>query len=118
MAITQTLQVHDIIGLATAYDRMDNFGYDGWKKLFEYMENLSEEMNSNIELDIVAWCCQYNMCESVDDFWNQYSNAMSQDQSEWDEMDDEEKLEAIEEYLNDNTSVVCCEDDCIIFGCF
>ena len=29
-----------------------------------------------------------------------------------------EKLKAIEKYLNQNTSVVCCEDDCIIWAAF
>lgn len=118
MAITQTVNVYNIIDLVNKCDRMDNFGYHGWKKLFEYMENLSDDMGEDMELDIVAWCCDYNMCESVDDFYGQYSKAMDYNLEMWDHLEDGEKLEAIEEFLQENTSVVCCEDDCIIFGCF
>ena len=117
MAIIQTVNQHQIIDIAKAYNHLDNFGYHGWQKLFEYMENLSDEMGEDMELDIVAWCCEYEMCNSIEEFYDR-SGMHFMGKTEWDELDEEEKLEAIEDYLNDNTSVVCCEDDCIIFAAF
>lgn len=115
MAITQTVNVYDIIDLVNKYGRMDNFGYHGWKKLFEYMENLSDDMGEDMELDIVAWCCEYTMLESAQEVFDAYEQI---NPGGWEDMNDEEKLEVIEAFLQENTQVVCCEDDCIIFGCF
>lgn len=115
MAIIQTLDSNDIIRIANDYGRIDNFGYDGWKKLFEYMENLSDEMGEDMEFDIVAWCCEYTMLESAQEVFDAYEQINPEG---WEDMDDEEKLEAIEEFLQENTQVVCCENDCIIFAEF
>lgn len=116
MAITQTISRYNIIDIAKQYKRLDNFGYDGWQKLFDYMEELSESCGEDIELDIVAWCCDYAMFNSAQEVFDNYDTLITQE--EWDEKDDDEKLEAIEEFLQDNTAVVCCEDDCIIFQAF
>lgn len=118
MAITQTVTKYQIIDISKSYNRLDNFGYEGWQKLFDYMEEMSEDQGIDVELDIVAWCCDYSMHESVDDFWSEYYNHMDVSNEDWEEMDDDEKLEAIEEFLQNNTSLVCCEEDCIIFQVF
>lgn len=117
MAITQTVTKYQIVDIATAWNRLDNFGYHGWQKLFDYMEEMSEETGEDIELDIVAWCCDYSMYESIQDFRDAFQMDLPDDE-EWNEMDDEGKLETIKEFLQDNTSLVCCEEDCIIFQAF
>ena len=38
----------------------NNFSYHGLKALFEYLEQLSEDMGEDIELDVVAICCDYS----------------------------------------------------------
>lgn len=118
MALIQTIQASDLYNLACNMNRGDQFGYDGWLAIGDYLEELSEGTGEDIEIDIVGICCEYSYAESVEDAWQQVVKFGKIDDEEWEEMDDEEKLDAIKEYLEDNTSVVCCEEDCIIWAAF
>ena len=116
MAIVSKLSSTDVVILATAYNRLDNFGYTGWSYIADHLENLSDGMGKDIELDIVGICCEYEKHDSVQDVYEDYPDIADAD--EWDEMDDDEKLDAVESWLDDNTGVVCCEEDLIIFASF
>ena len=116
MALIQTVNPSDLYHMACRMDRGDSFGYKGWARIGDYLEELSTD--DDIEIDIVGICCDYSMSEDIDDWWSEYGVYSDIDSEEWEEMDDEEKLEAIEKYLNQNTSVVCCEDGCIIWAVF
>jgi hypothetical protein len=50
----------------------DNFTHDGKKVLFDYLENLSDDIGEDIELDIIALCCEYTQYDDVEDFIAQY----------------------------------------------
>lgn len=117
MALIKTVNPSDLYHMACRMDRGDQFGYNGWNALGEYLENLSGDIGEDIEVDIIAICCDYSMVESSQEFWdNQPLPTVSDD--EWQDMDDDEKLEAISDYLQDNTSVVICEENLIIWKAF
>ena len=40
-------------------DRKDNFSYAGLEVLFDHLEEVSDCCNINIELDVIALCCEY-----------------------------------------------------------
>lgn len=40
-------------------NRSDNFSFKGKKALFDYLEQYEEGTGQEIELDIVALCCEY-----------------------------------------------------------
>lgn len=90
--------------------RVDQFSYYGWECIFDYIESVSDDTGENIELDIVSICCEYCEYTNVDDFVKDYGFEFSDDG-----LDDDEKLEEIRDYLNDNTTLFNCEDDCILF---
>ena len=50
--------------------RPDNFSYEGLKALYGYFEELSEDQN--IELDVIAICCDYTEYDSLADFNRDY----------------------------------------------
>jgi hypothetical protein len=52
----------------------NNFTYEGKKALFEYLEQLSDDAGENIELDIIALCCEYTEYESFEELQKQYPN--------------------------------------------
>ena len=54
--------------------RPNNFSYDGLTALYEYLEQLSEDIGEDIELDVIAICCDYSEYENLKDFQNQYSD--------------------------------------------
>lgn len=118
MALIETVNPSDLYHTACRMDRGDQFGYNGWKSIGEYLDNLSEDIGEDIEIDIVGICCEYSMSEDVNDWWDEYGVYSDIDSEEWEEMDDEEKLEAIENYLQENTSVVVCEENLIIWQAF
>lgn len=94
-----------------AYDRLENFSYEGRNLLFEMLEQIEEDTGEEIELDVIAICCDYNE-DSVDAIADNYSI----DLSECD--DDDERKDAVLEYLNDNTFVVGETDTGIVYQAF
>lgn len=118
MALINTINPSDLYHMACRMDRGDSFGYNGWNAIGEYLENLSEDTGEDYEVDIVGICCDYSMAEDVGEWWEEYGDYSDIDAEEWEEMDDEEKLEAIENYLQENTSVVVCEENLIIWQAF
>ena len=50
--------------------RPDNFSYQGLKALYGYFEELSEDQN--IELDVIAICCDYTEYDSLAEFNRDY----------------------------------------------
>ena len=44
----------------TQCGRGNNFSYDGLKALFEYLEEVEESTGDEIELDVIALCCEYS----------------------------------------------------------
>ena len=58
MAIKQTVTESDFRD-AFASIRPDNFTYEGLGALYEYLNELSEDLGEDIELDVIALCCDY-----------------------------------------------------------
>jgi len=93
-----TVSNHDFIEAFRAYDRLDNFSFEALDLLFAYFEEYEESTGEEIELDVVAICCDYNEADT-DDIIADYRIDVEG-------MDDDEKLEAVREYLQDNTQLV------------
>ena len=120
MALKITANAAYVVQLAAGHGRLDNFGAKGWRLLAEAMEELSDDIGEDIEVDIVGWCCEYSHANSANSAFEelQHYSEWSIEQPEWEEMDDDEKMEVVEEFLQENTSLMVCEDDCIIWASF
>ena len=55
--------------------RPDSFSHEGQKALYEYLEDLSEDIGTPIELDVIAICCEYSEYESFEAFKKDYDNT-------------------------------------------
>ena len=55
------------------YNRDDNFSYEGKRALFDYLEEFEESTEEEIELDIIALCCEYSEFEDLNEFWKSYN---------------------------------------------
>ena len=108
----------ELYHMACRMDRGHNFGYNGWQAIGEYLESLSDDIGEPIEVDIVGICCEYSKADSVEEWWQEYGEYSTIEQDEWEDSDEDTKLELIRDYLEYNTSVVCCESDCIIWLAF
>mgnify|MGYP003680280811 FL=1 len=74
--------------------RKDQFSYEGLDALFDYFEMLEEDTDQQIELDVIAICCEYSEYENLKDFQDNYG-------------DEYESLEDIE----NNTTLIKIEDE-------
>jgi len=55
------------------YNRNENFSYEGKRALFDYLEQYEEDCGVEIELDVVALCCDFTE-SSLSDVLKNYSN--------------------------------------------
>lgn len=99
-----------------AHNRYDSFGYDGLRVIFDYLESYEQDTGEEIELDVIAICCDYNMM-SFDDIAREYRIDLSHLDAEDDDYQ-EQCEEAILDYLNDQTMVLGQCADGIVFQCF
>ena len=81
-----------------AYGRYDQFGYDALQVLFEYLEEFEADTGEELELDVIALCCEYSV-DSAEDIAEQYGVDLT------DCEDDQGKLDTVTDWLHDNTSV-------------
>ena len=56
----------------------DNFSYDGLKALFEYLEEYEEGTGEEVELDVIALCCDYAEYDSLKEYNDDYGTKYSE----------------------------------------
>ena len=78
--------------------RPDNFSHEGLGILFEYFEEYEEGAGEEIEFDYIAICCEYSE-STIDEVAENYSVDVSN-------LDEDEKQDAVIDYLTENTSFV------------
>ncbi len=83
-------------------NRSNNFSYEGRQALFEYLEDYEASTGEEIELDIIALCCEYTEYESLEEFQKDYNK------------EDYESIEDIE----DSTQVIHIDDESFIIQQF
>ena len=68
------------------YNRENNFSRSGLDALFDYYEELEDATGKEIELDVIAICCDWNEYESMEEAWEAYSDEEypgDEDALEW-----------------------------------
>lgn len=113
MAIVQTIYFDQFIDAFRNAGRRNQFSYRALEGLFDYLEQLSEDMGEPIELDVISLCCDYSE-ETFEDVARNYKIDLSECED-----DDEDAIrETVLDYLNDHTVVAWSDDDTVVYGCF
>ena len=94
----QTISKSDFIHEFEAMGRAGNFSYEGRGLLFDYFEQLEEDTGEEMELDVVAICCQYSE--------DTYQGIASAYDIDIEGMDEDEAVEAVRDYLEYNTIII------------
>ena len=68
----QTINVYDFRDAFRNHQRADNFSYEGLTALFEYLEELEEDTGEEMELDVIALCCDFTEWNSLEEFNDYY----------------------------------------------
>lgn len=92
-------------------DRKENFSYEGLNLLFDYLESYEEDTGQELELDVVAICCDYNE-ESCEGIAKNYIIDLEGCESEQD------MIEAVRDYLNENTTLVGETESGFVYAAF
>lgn len=91
--------------------RPDNFSYEGLAALFEYLEQWEADTGEELELDVIAICCDFS-----EDTWENIANQYGVSLENCD--DDEEKQQVVADYLSDEGAFVAQVADCFVYRNF
>ena len=89
----QSVSMYDFERAFKRYER-ENFSYDGLKALFEYLEEYEEGTGEEVELDVIALCCEYAEYDSLKEYNDDYG-------TEYDEID----------LIQDDTMLIKIDDE-------
>lgn len=100
----QTINFYDFDDAFRRMDRLENFSYDAKKGLFEWLEQYEEDAGEELELDVIALCCDFTELElsDIELEYNESFNSIS---------------ECID-WLNEQTAVVWYDDNSVLFQVF
>ena len=59
---------------AFANIRPDNFSHEGLNALFDYLEDYEEQCETEIELDVIAICCEYTEYKNMKELKENYDS--------------------------------------------
>jgi len=93
-----TINNNEFVEMFDKYGRSDNFSRLGRRKLAEYFEQLEEDLGQDVEVDVIAICCDYSEIEIKD-------------------IKHETGCENLKD-LQDNTTVIEVDDETIIYQNF
>jgi len=63
----------------------NNFSYDGKKALYDYLIQYEEDTGTELELDVVDFCCCYNEYSGVEEYIKNYNTDIDKSEFEGDE---------------------------------
>ena len=96
---------NDFIKEFKKYGREDQFSYEGKKALFNYLNELGEDIGEPIELDIISLCCEFTEYDNLKEFCNNYGYTIGDD---IDDIDD----------INEYTTVIRIDEQSFIIQNF
>jgi hypothetical protein len=79
-------------------DRKDNFSYEALGLLFDYFEELEADLGEEIELDVIAICCEYSE-DTLEDIANNYGIDLV-------DVDEEDQADFVRNYLEAHTTLI------------
>lgn len=95
-----TVNLYDFRDAFTRMDRADAFSYEGLEILFNGLEEFEEDTGEEMELDVIALCCDFYEMHYKDIF-NTYPIS-----TEVEEPTDEDIKNEVLHYLEQNTWVL------------
>jgi len=94
-----TIDFTDFRDAFRRYDRESSYSREGLQMLFDHFEEYEEQTGHAVELDVIAICCDYD-----ENHWEDVASSYLIDLSECE--DEEDKIAAVREYLEENTFLV------------
>lgn len=90
--------------------RKEQFSYEGMGLLFDYFEEYEESTGEEIDLDVIAICCEYSE-DTLEDIANNYGIDLV-------EVDEDEQQEHVRDYLDAHTTLIGETPTGFVYACF
>lgn len=71
--LVKKVYFNDFIEEFKKYNREDAFSYQGKKALYNYLNDLSDDIGEPIELDVIALCCEFSEFTNLEEFNDNYN---------------------------------------------
>lgn len=97
----QTINKYEFSDAFVKMNRENNFSYEGRDALFNFLEEYEEATGEEMELDIIALCCDFTEYADIEEFQRDYG----------------EEYETIED-IEQRTIVIPIDDESFIIQCF
>jgi hypothetical protein len=107
----KTVNYYDFVRAFQDSGRGDQFSLTALGALFDYLEEYEESCGEEIELDVIAICCEWNEAT-----WQEIADDYEIDLTEC--SDDDEKIQAVEEHLEYHTQYVGMDEGAFIYVAF
>jgi hypothetical protein len=101
-----TVTFSSFIDSFKSVDRYDSFGYQALRVIFDYLEELENSTGEELELDVIAICCDYTS-QNYKDIAESYGIELDDQDSE------EDQCKQVKDFLEVET-IVLGETDCEI----
>ncbi len=106
-----TINVSDFRDAFHRCGRGSQFSYEGLEILFDYLEECETDIGEEYELDVIAICCDF-----AEESWQDIAENHSIDLADID--DDEEKMQAVMDYLTDEGVFIGVTGENIVYRQF
>lgn len=104
----QYVTFSDFVDAFHGHDRDNQFSYEGKKALFDYFNEFEESSGEEIELDVIAICCEWTEYDNATDAASEYpmfeGMVFDENGDETETADDVEKKALA--FLEDRTTVL------------
>lgn len=75
----QTINFYDFMQAFERYGRENQFSREGLCALFEMLEEYEQDTDQEIELDVIALCCDFTEYDSLEEITEAYDCIKSED---------------------------------------
>lgn len=77
--LIKRISFNDFLEEFIKYNREDQFSYEGKKALYNYLNDLGEDLGEPIELDVISICCDFTEYETLEQFNADYGYSIGED---------------------------------------
>ena len=104
----QTVNEYQFQDTFVRMNRKENFSHAGLSALYDYLTDMEEAIGEELELDVIALCCDYSE-HDLEGLQREYGDYQGE---QW------ESMEEVITWLEDRTTVIRVDDDRVIVQVF
>ena len=75
----QTIDFNDFRQAFERYGRDNQFSYEGFSALFDMLEQYEQDTDQEVELDVIALCCDFSEYDSLTEIKSNYDCIETED---------------------------------------